>query len=76
MLESATVDGFRICVQPWEACSSIILLIYEAFEKREKNSMVGDSSSFVNVVCTSLLLGGATFDSLGFCVCRGKRAPA
>ena len=36
--------------------------------------MVGDSSSFVNVVCISLVLGGATVDSLGFCVSRGKRA--
>ena len=38
--------------------------------------MVGDSSSFVNVVCISLLVRGATVDSFEFCVSRGKRAPA
>ena len=33
LLESATVDCLRICVQLWEACSILILLIYEAFKK-------------------------------------------
>ena len=39
VLESATVDGFRICVCLfclWEAGSSLILLIYEAFKKQKK----------------------------------------
>ena len=35
VLESATVDGFRICVWLWEAGSSLIMLIYEAFKKKK-----------------------------------------
>ena len=42
LLESATVDGFRICVWPWEAGSSLILLIYEARKK------------VVSLVCTGV----------------------
>ena len=34
--------------------------------------MVGDSSSFVNVVCISLLLRGATVDGLSFVLAVGS----